>query len=171
MEVFLEILEEELESVLAGSGFRGIAVDDGDSYVAKLLLPSEFMITFRVPKDDKVLMKMCENVDKVIQFKDMYMDGALQPDVGEAFLDLPGVFSFVTDQIDIRAKRLIGIIMHDMYGKHNIYAINVHEENIRVDTRGGRFYFKYNDFNVSVKKELELVDRMMRKPLRKRFKI
>ena len=169
MEVFLEILEEELESVLAGSGFRVIAVDDGDSYVAKLLLPSEFMITFRVPKDDKVLMKMCESVDKVIQFKDMYMDGALNPGIAKAFLDLPGVFTFVTDEIDIRAKRLIGILMEDLYGRHNIYALNVTEECVRVDTRGGRFYFHYTDFNISVKKELELMGKTMSKPLRKRY--
>ena len=32
-------------------------------------------------------------------------------------------------------------------------------------------YFKYTDFNVSVKKEMELIDKAMRKPLRKRYKI
>ena len=168
---FIELLEKELEEILNDSRMRVVIFEDEDDFTARIIMPQEFMITYVVKKDDMVYMKMREAAGKIARFKEMYMDGALQPDIGKAFLDLPGVFSFVTDQIDIRAKRLIGIIMHDMYGKHNIYAINVHEENIRVDTRGGRFYFKYNDFNVSVKKELELVDRMMRKPLRKRFKI
>ena len=168
---FIELLEKELEEILNDPKMRVVIFEDEEDFTARIIMPQEFMITYGVRKDDMVYMKMREAAGKIASFKEMYMDGALQPDIGESFLDLPGVFSFVTDQIDIRAKRLIGIIMHDMYGKHNIYAINVHEENIQVDTRGGRFYFKYNDFNVSVKKELELVDRMMRKPLRKRFKI
>ena len=69
----------------------------------------------------------------------------------------------------MNAKRLIGILMEDLYGRHNIYALNVTEECIRVDTRGGRFYFRYADFNISVKKELELMGKTMRKPLRKRY--
>lgn len=168
---FIELLEKELEEILNDSRMRVVIFEDEDDFTARIIMPQEFMITYGVKKDDMVYMKMREAAGKIARFKEMYMDGALQPDIGEAFLDLPGVFSFVTDQIDSRAKRLIGIIMHNMYGKHNIYAINIHKENIRVDTRGGRFYFKYDDFNVSVKKELELVDRMMRKPLRKRFKI
>ena len=168
---FIELLEKEIEDGLNDSRMRVVVFEDENDFTARIIMPMEFMITYDVSKDDLVYMKMREAAGKIARFKDMYMDGALQPDIGKAFLDLPGIFSFVTDQIDVRAKRLIGIIMHDLYGKHNIYAINVHEENIRVDTRGGRFYFKYNDFNVSVKKELELVDRIMRKPLRKRFKI
>lgn len=167
----IELLEKEIEDGLNDSRMRVVVFEDENDFTARIIMPMEFMITYGVSKDDLVYMKMREAAGKIARFKDMYMDGALQPDIGEAFLDLPGIFSFVTDQIDVRAKRLIGIIMHDLYGKHNIYAINVHEENIRVDTRGGRFYFKYNDFNVSVKKELELIDRIMRKPLRKRFKI
>jgi hypothetical protein len=73
----------------------------------------------------------------------------------------------MTENTDIRAKRMIGMLMHEIYGRHNVYAINVNEENIRVDTRAGRFYFNYTDFNVSVKKEIEQIDRYMRKPLRK----
>lgn len=168
---FIELLEKEIEDGLNDSRMRVVIFEDENDFTARIIMPMEFMITYGVSKDDLVYMKMREAAGKIARFKDMYMDGALQPDIGEAFLNLPGIFSFVTDQIDVRAKRLIGIIMHDLYGKHNIYAINVHEENIRVDTRGGRFYFKYNDFNVSVKKELELIDRIMRKPLRKRFKI
>lgn len=168
---FIELLEKEIEDGLNDSRMRVVVFEDENDFTARIIMPMEFMITYGVSKDDLVYMKMREAAGKIARFKDMYMDGALQPDIGEAFLDLPGIFAFVTDQIDVRAKRLIGIIMHDLYGKHNIYAINVHEENIRVDTRGGRFYFKYNDFNVSVKKELELIDRIMRKPLRKRFKI
>ena len=168
---FIELLEKEIEEGLNDFRMRVVVFEDENDFTARIIMPMEFMITYDVSKDDLVYMKMREAAGKIARFKDMYMDGALQPDIGEAFLDLPGIFSFVTDQIDVRAKRLICIIMHDLYGKHNIYAINVHEENIRVDTRGGRFYFKYNDFNVSVKKELELIDRIMRKPLRKRFKI
>lgn len=168
---FIELLEKEIEEGLNDFRMRVVVFEDENDFTARIIMPMEFMITYDVSKDDLVYMKMREAAGKIARFKDMYMDGALQPDIGEAFLDLPGIFSFVTDQIDVRAKRLIGIIMHDLYGKHNIYAINVHEENIRVDTRGGRFYLKYNDFNVSVKKELELIDRIMRKPLRKRFKI
>lgn len=168
---FIELLEKEIEEGLNDFRMRVVVFEDENDFTARIIMPMEFMITYGVSKDDMVYMKMREAAGKIARFKDMYMDGALQPDIGEAFLDLPGIFSFVTDQIDVRAKRLIGIIMHDLYGKHNIYAINVHEENIRVDTRGGRFYFKYNEFNVSVKKELELIDRIMRKPLRKRFKI
>lgn len=168
---FIELLEKEIEEGLNDSRMRVVVFEDEYDFTARIIMPMEFIITYGVSKDDLVYMKMREAAGKITRFKDMYMDGALQPDIGKAFLDLPGIFSFVTDQIDVRAKRLIGIIMHDLYGKHNIYAINVHEENIRVDTRGGRFYFKYNDFNVSVKKELELIDRIMRKPLRKRFKI
>ena len=168
---FIELLEKELEEILNDSRMRVVIFEDEDDFTARIIMPQEFMITYGVKKDDMVDGTRRVAAGAIARFKEGDMAGALQPDIGEAFLDLPGVFSFVTDQIDIRAKRLIGIIMHDMYGKHNIYAINVHEENIRVDTRGGRFYFKYNDFNVSVKKELELVYRMMRKPLRKRFKI
>jgi hypothetical protein len=51
---------------------------------------------------------------------------------------------------------------------HNIFSIHFTEEGIRVNTRGGRFYFKYDNFNVNLRKEMELMSMTMRKPIRKR---
>ena len=138
---FIDFLENEIDTRLEGSGLRVVVFEGEEDFIAKFTNPGEFIISVSVAKDDH----------------------------GEVFLALPGVFSFMTEEIDIRAKRMIGMVMYDIYGRHNVYAIHVHEENIRVDTRAGRFYFKYDEFNVSVKKEMQLIDRYMRKPLRKLF--
>lgn len=164
---FIEFLENEIEPRLEGSGLRVVIFEGEEDFVAKYTMPGEFVITVSVAKEDQVVVKMIEAADPIVRFSMMYMDGALHYQIGEVFLALPGVFSFMTEEIDIRAKRMIGVLMHEIYGRHNVYAINVNEENIRVDTRAGRFYFNYTDFNVSVKKEIELIDRCMRKPLRK----
>lgn len=171
MEELIDILEAEVEGILGDSGIRVVILEEETAFLAKMILASEFMISYSVRKDETVVEKMTDAAHKAVRFKEMYMDGALNPDIWQAFLDLPGVFNFIAGEVDIRAKRLIGTLMENIYGRHNIYAMNVTEENIRVDTRGGRFYFKYTDFNVSVKKEMELIDKVMRKPLRKRYKI
>ena len=164
---FIECLESEIESRLAGSGMPVVLFEGNEDFVAKYTMPGEFVITLTVAKEDEVVIKMTQAAEPIARFSEMYMDGALHYEIGKLFLELPGVFSFVTENTDIRAKRMIGMLMHEIYGRHNVYAINVNEENIRVDTRAGRFYFNYTDFNVSVKKEIEQIDRYMRKPLRK----
>ena len=164
---FIEFLENEIETRLQGFGIRVVIFEGDDDFVAKYTMPGEFVITLTVAKEDEAVMKMTQAAEPIARFSEMYMDGALHYEIGKLFLELPGVFSFMTENTDIRAKRMIGMLMHEIYGRHNVYAINVNEENIRVDTRAGRFYFNYTDFNVSVKKEIELIDRCMRKPLRK----
>ena len=166
---FIDFLENEIDTRLEGSGLRVVVFEGEEYFIAKFTNPGEFIISVSVAKDDHVVVKMIEAADTIVRFNMMYMDGALHYQIGEIFLALPGVFSFMTEEIDIRAKRMIGMVMYDIYGRHNVYAIHVHEENIRVDTRAGRFYFKYDEFNVSVKKEMQLIDRYMRKPLRKLF--
>lgn len=166
MDVFLGILEDEVEGSIAGSGMKLVLLEDESVWLVKLFMPSEFLVTFSVDKDDCVLGNMLDAVRKIVRFKDLYMDGALDAGIGNAFLELPGVFTFITEKVDIRITRLLRIILDDAYGRHNIYSVNVSEESVRVSTRGGRFYFKYTDFNVSVKKEMELMDMVMRKPLR-----
>lgn len=166
---FIDFLENEIDTRLEGSGLRVVVFEGEEDFIAKFTNPGEFIISVSVAKDDHVVVKMIEAADTIVRFNMMYMDGALHYQIGEIFLALPGVFSFMTEEIDIRAKRMIGMVMYDIYGRHNVYAIHVHEENIRVDTRAGRFYFKYDEFNVSVKKEMQLIDRYMRKPLRKLF--
>lgn len=164
---FIEFLENEIETRLQGCGMRVVIFEGDDDFVAKYTMPGEFVITLTVAKEDEVVMKMTQAAEPIARFSEMYMDGALHYEIGKLFLELPGVFSFMTENTDIRAKRMIGMLMHEIYGRHNVYAINVNEENIRVDTRAGRFYFNYTDFNVSVKKEIEQIDRYMRRPLRK----
>lgn len=164
---FIECIESEIESCLEGSGMHVVIFEGNEDFVAKYTMPGEFVITLTVAKEDEAVMKMTQAAEPIARFSEMYMDGALHYEIGKLFLELPGVFSFVTENTDIRAKRMIGMLMHEIYGRHNVYAINVNEENIRVDTRAGRFYFNYTDFNVSVKKEIEQIDRYMRKPLRK----
>lgn len=164
---FIECIESEIESCLEGSGMHVVIFEGNEDFVAKYTMPGEFVITLTVAKEDEAVMKMTQAAEPIARFSEMYMDGALHYEIGKLFLELPGVFSFMTENTDIRAKRMIGMLMHEIYGRHNVYAINVNEENIRVDTRAGRFYFNYTDFNVSVKKEIEQIDRYMRKPLRK----
>ncbi len=166
---FIDFLENEIDTRLEGSGLRVVVFEGEEDFIAKFTIPGEFIISVSVAKDDHVVVEMTEMAEPIVRFSEMYMDGALHYEIGKLFLDLPGVFSFMSDEIDVRAKRMIGMVMHDIYGRHNVYAIHVHEENIRVDTRAGRFYFKYDEFNVSVKKEMQLIDRYMRKPLRKLF--
>ena len=166
---FIDFLENEIDTRLEGSGLRVVVFEGEEDFIAKFTNPGEFIISVSVAKDDHVVVKMIEAADTIVRFNMMYMDGALHYQIGEVFLALPGVFSFMAEEIDIRAKRMIGMVMHDIYGRHNVYAIHVHEGNIRVDTRAGRFYFKYDEFNVSVKKEMQLIDRYMRKPIRKLF--
>ena len=152
MDTFIELLEDELEALLHDSGMQVVVFNDDEGYSIKFICPNEFIITYRLGKDDMV----------------MYAEGAFNSNIGQAFLDVPGVFSFATDVVDERSRRILGSILYERYGSHNIYSMTFHEDNIRVDTRGGRYYFKFSDFNVSLKKELELMDKMMRKPLRKR---
>lgn len=168
MDTFIEILEDELEALLYGSGMQVVVFEDDEGYSIKFICPDEFIITYRLGKDDMVLKSSMDAVPLILRFKDMYAEGAFNSKIGQAFLDVPGVFSFATDVVDERSRRILGSILYERYGSHNIYSMTFHEDNIRVDTRGGRYYFKFSDFNVSLKKELELMDKMMRKPLRKR---
>lgn len=168
---FIEQLENEIEALLCGIGMHVVVFEDYDGYLARFTMPGEYLITYHVSCDDEVVVRLTDAASSIVRFNGMYMDGALHHEIGECFQSLPGVFSFMTQDMDVRAWRMIGILMHGIYGRHNVYAIHVHGENIRVDTRGGRFYFKYEGFNISVKKEMLLMDRCMKKPLRKRFKL
>ena len=168
MERFLDILSNELDELLTRSDIRHVILEDEEHYVGKFLCTGEFLVTYDVQKDDAVLKKMTDAAKQVVRFKDLYLDGAFNVEIGKAFLDLPGVFTFVTDEVDIRLYRLLRIILEQTYGKHNIFAFKMEENCMRVDTRGGRFYFHYDNFNVSVKKEMELMNKLMRRPIRDR---
>lgn len=171
MERFIDILDCELIEVLDGSGVRHVILEDDEHYIGKFLCAGEFLVTCEVMKDDAVLHMMTDAARKVARFKDLYLDGALNADIGKAFLELPGIFTLVTDVVDIRLYRLLRIILEQTYGKHNIYAFEMGVNCIRADTRGGRFYFYYDNFNISVKNEMEMMNKLMRKPIRdKRIK-
>ena len=79
---FIELLEKELEEILNDSRMRVVIFEDEDDFTARIIMPQEFMITYGVKKDDMVYMKMREAAGKIASFKEMYMDGALQPDIG-----------------------------------------------------------------------------------------
>jgi hypothetical protein len=106
--------------------------------------------------------------EKVLRFKELYEDGALDVNTSQAFNELPGVLEFIDPQADVKVLRLVGTILHQRYGRHNIFSIRMESECIRVNARGGHFYFRYDNFNKGMKTEMELMDKMMRKPIRKR---
>ena len=166
MDRFIDILDYELTEVLDGSDVRHVILEDEERYVGKFLCAGEFLVTYEVLKDDAVLQKMTDAARKVIRFKDLFCDGAFNVDIGKVFLELPGVLTFVTEEVDIRLYRLVHNILEQTYGKHNIYALGLRENCIRADTRGGRFYFYYDNFNISVKTEMEMMNKLMRKPIR-----
>ena len=107
---FIEFLENEIEPRLEGSGLRLVIFEGEEDFIAKYTMPGEFVITVSVAKEDQVVVKMIEAADPIIRFSLMYMDGALHYEIGQVFLDLPGVSSFMTEEVDIRAKRLIGML-------------------------------------------------------------
>ena len=167
MDEFIALLEDELEAQLEGSDMQTIVFEEENDYVVKYIYPDEFIISYRIRKDDMVLKMAIDAIEPIVRFKDMYAEGAFNSRIGQAFLDVPGVFSFATDIVDERSRRILGCVLQDRYGSHNIYRMTFNEDNIRVDTRGGRYYFKFTDFNISLRKEMELMDKMMRKPLRR----
>ena len=168
MDLFLELLERELETQLTGSGLIPMVYDDEKAYVVKYSLPDEFVVTFTIGKAEQVLKAALDAAEKVLGFKDLYEDGALDVNTCHAFHELPGVLEFVDPQADVKVLRLVGTILHQRYGRHNIFSIRMDPECIRVDARGGHFYFRYDSFSRSMKTEMELMDKMMRKPIRKR---
>lgn len=168
MDLFLELLESELEAQLYGSGLTPMVYDDENAYMVKYCLSDEFVVTFKIGKEEQVLRKVLDASEKVLRFADLYMDGALDVNTCEAFCELPGMLEFVDPQADIKVFRLVGTILHRRYGRHNIYSIIMEPECIRVDARGGHFYFRYENFSKNMKTEMELMDKMMRKPIRKR---
>lgn len=168
MNDFRNILEEEMNLLLEGSGMRVLILEDEDEYTAELIMPLEFKVTYSLEKTDEVLAKMRGMVPGVLAFKERYMDGALDPDTGSLFLGMPGVFSFLTDEPDDRCMRLICIIMEEAFGRRNIFSVTLNEDNACVHTRAGRFYVKYTAMNDSIREEIALMRRHMRLPLRKR---
>ena len=168
MDRFVELLEAGLEDRLDGSGMIPLVCEGENSYVAKIMLPNEFVITYEVSKEDYVLRKMFDALDLMVKFKEMYCDGALDVNIYDVFTKMPGVIQFVSPQGNPRILRLLGNVLQQTYGVHNIFSIHFTEESIRVNTRGGRFYFKYDNFNVNLRKEMELMHKTMRKPIRKR---
>lgn len=168
MNDFRNILEEEMNLLLEGSGMRVLILEDEDEYTAELIMPLEFKVTYSLEKTDEVLAKMRGMVSAVLAFKERYMDGALDPDTGSLFLGMPGVFSFLTDEPDDRCMRLICIIMEEAFGRRNIFSVTLNEDNACVHTRAGRFYVKYTAMNDSIREEIALMRRHMRLPLRKR---
>ena len=168
MDLFLELLERELDARLAGSGIMPMVYDDENAYMVKYSLPDEFVLTYRIRKEEQVLREVLDATEKVMKFKDLYEDGALDVNTCHAFHELPGVLEFVDPQADVKVLRLVGTILHQRYGRHNIFSIRMDPECIRVDARGGHFYFRYDNFSRGMKTEMELMDKMMRKPIRKR---
>lgn len=168
MDLFLELLERELDARLAGSGIMPIVYDDENAYMVKYSLPDEFVVTFNIGKEEQVLKDALDAAEKVLRFKDLYEDGALDVNTSQAFNELPGVLEFIDPQADVKVLRLVGTILHQRYGRHNIFSIRMESDCIRVNARGGHFYFRYDSFSRSMKTEMELMDKMMRKPIRKR---
>ena len=168
MNDFRNILEEEMNLLLEGSGMRVLILEDENEYTAELIMPLEFKVTYSLEKTDEVLAKMRGMVPAVLAFKERYMDGALDPDTGSLFLGMPGVFTFLTDEPDDRCMRLICIIMEEAFGRRNIFSVTLNEDNACVHTRAGRFYVKYTAMNDSIREEMALMRRHMRLPLRKR---
>ena len=168
MDLFLELLENELETQLSGSGLTPMVYDDEKAYMVKYSLPDEFVVTFTIGKEEQVLKDALDAAEKVLRFKDLYEDGALDVNTSQAFNELPGVLEFIDPQADVKVLRLVGTILHQRYGRHNIFSIRMESECIRVNARGGPFYFRYDNFSRGMKAEMELMDKMMRKPIRKR---
>ena len=168
MDLFLELLERELDARLAGSGIMPMVYDDENAYMVKYSLPDEFVLTYRIGKEEQVLKDALDAAEKVLRFKDLYEDGALDVNTSQAFNELPGVLEFIDPQADVKVLRLVGTILHQRYGRHNIFSIRMESDCIRVNARGGHFYFRYDNFSRGMKAEMELMDKMMRKPIRKR---
>lgn len=169
-EDFCLLVEDEVEKMLIGSGMRVLVLEEEKEYVMEVSMPLEFKVQCRVAKDDTVLVKFTDAVPNIMLFKDLYMDGSLDVRIGKLFLDIPGKFTFLTDETDIRCYRIARIILEEEFGRQNIKSLTMEDNNIRVLTKAGRFYIYYDDFNDSIKKELQLMRRYMRKPLRKMFK-
>ena len=168
MDLFLELLERELETQLTGSGLIPMVYDDEKAYMVKYSLPDEFVVTYTVGKEEQVLREALDAAEKVVRFKELYEDGALDANTSQAFNELPGVLEFIDPQADVKVLRLVGTLLHQRYGRHNIFSIRMESESIRVNARGGHFYFRYDNFRRGMKTEMELMDKMMRKPIRKR---
>ena len=168
MDLFLELLESELETQLSGSGLTPMVYDAENAYMVKYCLPDEFVLTYTIGKEEQVLREVLDAAEKVLRFKELYKDGALDVNTSQAFNELPGVLEFIDPQADVKVLRLVGTILHQRYGRHNIFSIRMESECIRVSARGGHFYFRYDNFNKGMKTEMELMDKMMRKPIRKR---
>lgn len=168
MDLFLELLERELDARLAGSGIMPMVYDDENAYMVKYSLADEFVVTYRIGKEEQVLREVLDATEKVLRFKDLYEDGALDMNTSQAFNELPGVLEFIDPQADVKVLRLVGTILHQRYGRHNIFSIRMESDCIRVNARGGHFYFRYDNFSSGMKTEMELMDKMMRKPIRKR---
>ena len=168
MDLFLEFLESELEKQLSGSGLTPMVYDAENAYMVKYCLPDEFVVTYTIGKEEQVLREVLDATERVLRFKELYEDGALDVNTSQAFNELPGVLEFINPQADVKVLRLVGTILHQRYGRHNIFSIRMESECIRVNARGGHFYFRYDNFNRGMKTEMELMDKMMRKPIRKR---
>ena len=168
MDLFLEFLESELEKQLSGSGLTPMVYDAENAYMVKYCLPDEFVVTYTIGKEEQVLREVLDATERVQRFKELYEDGALDVNTSQAFNELPGVLEFINPQADVKVLRLVGTILHQRYGRHNIFSIRMESECIRVNARGGHFYFRYDNFNRGMKTEMELMDKMMRKPIRKR---
>lgn len=168
MDLFLELLERELDIQLSGAGLKPMVYNDEKVYIVKYSLPDEFVVTYTIGKEDQVLREVLDATGKILRFTELYEDGALDVNTCQAFYELPGVLEFIDPQADVRVLRLVGTILHQRYGRHNIFSIRMDPECIRVDARGGHFYFRYDNFSSAMKTEMELMDKMMRKPIRKR---
>ena len=168
MDLFLELLESELETQLSGSGLTPMVYDADNVYMVKYCLPDEFVLTYTIGKEEQVMREVLDAAEKVLRFKELYEDGALDVNTSQAFNELPGVLEFIDPQADVKVLRLVGTILHQRYGRHNIFPIRMESECIRVNARGGHFYFRYDNFNKGMKTEMELMDKIMRKPIRKR---
>ena len=164
---FCLLVESEVEKMICDSGMRVLVLEEEDSYVMELSMPLEFKVRYKVAKDDTVQVKMTDPIEDVLAFKDMYMDGALDARIGKVFMRIPGTFTFMTEETDIRCYRITRLILEEEFGRQNIKSLTMEENNIRVLTKAGRFYIYYDNFNETLHKELALMRQYMRKPLRK----
>lgn len=58
MNDFRNILEEEMNLLLEGSGMRALILEDENEYTAELIMPLEFKVAYSLEKTDEVLAKM-----------------------------------------------------------------------------------------------------------------
>ena len=68
MDLFLELLESELETQLSGSGLTPMVYDADNAYMVKYCLPDEFVLTYTIGKEEQVMREVLDAAEKVLRF-------------------------------------------------------------------------------------------------------